>query len=117
MREMTHEEAMLSAIQTAYACAQACHASASACLQDTNVAGLRDCIRLDLDCAAICTLSAEYMSRDSDFHVQACQVCADICDACALESQLHRDLPHCRECAEACRRCAETCRSMIEALA
>jgi hypothetical protein len=72
---------------------------------------MRECIRLDVDCAAICLLSAAYMARGSDFVMDACAMCADVCEACAEECGRH-DMAHCRACAAACRRCADECRKM-----
>jgi hypothetical protein len=36
-----------------------------------------------VDCAEICRLAAAYMSRDSECALDACALCADVCDACA----------------------------------
>lgn len=69
------------------------------------------CIRLDIDCSAICRLAAGYMARDSTFARQICGICADICEACGAECARH-SMAHCQECAEACSRCAEECRNM-----
>ncbi|MBN9384391.1 MAG: four-helix bundle copper-binding protein [Chitinophagaceae bacterium] len=40
-----------------------------------------------------------------------CQLCADICTACAEECERHTQtgMEHYRVCAEACRQCAEEC--------
>ena len=82
------------------ACIEACNHCAAACLQEENVADMRECIRLDVDCAAICLLSAAYMARGSDFVMDACAMCADVCEACAEECGRH-DMAHCRACAAA----------------
>ncbi|MEO6096477.1 MAG: four-helix bundle copper-binding protein [Fibrobacteria bacterium] len=107
---------MKSTIAAVTECAQACRACASACLGEKNIDMLRECIRLDLDCAGVCDLAADFMLRGSPFHGQVCEVCADICDACAAECGKHKRMKHCQECAEACRRCAEACRSMAESM-
>ena len=75
---------------------------------------MAECIRLDLDCAAICRLAAAYMAREYAGNV--CNVCADICEACGAECARHPQA-HCQNCAQACRRCAEECRRMSSAAA
>lgn len=72
---------------------------------------MAECIRLDIDCAAICRLAAGYMARGSEFAGDICQVCADICEACGAECAKHSHA-HCQACAQACDRCAQECRQM-----
>lgn len=69
------------------------------------------CIRLDMECAAICYATAELMSLESERTTDICAICAEMCEACALECATHPQ-DHCQACAEACRRCAEACRMM-----
>jgi len=75
---------------------------------------LAHCIRLDLECAAICKVAAELMSYGSQHANTVCQLCADICQACADECEKH-NMDHCRQCAVACRNCVEECLSMTAA--
>lgn len=93
-------------------CASECRKCAADCLEEEGIAGLRECIRLNRDCAWICDMSAAYMLGNSPFQIQACQLCAEVSEACAIECEKHTDMEHCRECAEACRRCVEACRAM-----
>ena len=69
------------------------------------------CIRLDMDCAAICRLAAGYMARGSEFAHELCRLCAEICEACGRECGKHPQ-EHCQACAQACRRCATECNRM-----
>jgi hypothetical protein len=70
-------------------------------------------VRLLLDCAEICQVSANFLLRGSNLHVETCAVCADVCDRCAVECEsMQQGDDLMRRCAEACRRCAETCRTM-----
>jgi hypothetical protein len=103
-----HYQACIDACNT---CASACNHCAAACLREDGVADLRECIRLDIDCAEACHFATAYMARGSEFAPDACALCADVCDACAEECERH-DMEHCRECAAACRRCADECRRM-----
>lgn len=113
----SHEASMSEAIQSALNCVRACEMCAIACLQEKEVDMLRECIRLNMDCAAICELSAKFMIRESRFHVDICRLCADICQACAEECDRHQHMSHCKECSKTCRECAEACRTMIGAMA
>lgn len=70
------------------------------------------CIRLDMECAAICYAAAQLMSLGSATAKEVCRICADVCEACGNECMQHKHMPHCLECAEACKRCAEECRKM-----
>ena len=93
-------------------CADACDNCATACLAEDNVGMMQDCIRHDLDCAALCRLAAGYMARGSAHASEICTLCAQVCEVCAAECAKHEH-PHCQACAQACRRCAEECRKMI----
>ena len=92
-------------------CAAACDHCATACLSEPDPKRLAHCIALDMDCADICRSPVGYMSRGSVHAYALCQLCADICDACADECSKH-PMDHCRECADACHRCADECRRM-----
>lgn len=69
------------------------------------------CIRLCLDCADMCVLCSQYMSRDSEFSKKIGGQCADICDACAAECDKF-DMDMCKECARICKACASECRKI-----
>jgi len=102
-------------------CAQACTACADDCLSEEMVAELTKCIRLNLDCADVCTATLRVVSRQTDYDanvtrpvleacVAACRSCGDECES---HAQMHE---HCRVCAEACRRCENACRELIGSL-
>ncbi|MFT3681362.1 MAG: four-helix bundle copper-binding protein [Ferruginibacter sp.] len=94
-------------------CAMVCNHCASACLQEKNVEMLSACIRLDLDCADICTLAARMLARGSQHGIHLLTECREICFACAEECERHSHMEHCEKCAEACRSCAELCAEEI----
>ena len=105
-------------IESALACAQSCTTCADACLAEEKVADLRQCIRLNLDCADICAAAATMASRrtgsnEAVLHATV-EACARACEACAEECGGHAEMhEHCRICAEACRDCAEACRAAL----
>jgi hypothetical protein len=100
-----------SCIEACDTCADACDYCASACLGEDDVKMMVECVRLDMDCAAICRLAASYMSRDSASAVDLCRLCAEVCQGCGEECANHPQA-HCKACAQACRRCADECRRM-----
>ena len=110
---MAHREHQ-SCIDACNACADACDHCAVACLREDDVGMMAECIRLDIDCAAICRLCVGFMARGSDFDSRLCALCAEVCDACAAECGKHKH-DHCKACAEACKRCAAECRRMADA--
>lgn len=75
-----------SCIDASNACFEACEYCVSeCCLRADDVKGMVKCTQLCRDCADICVLSSQYMSRSSEFSYKICVQCADICDACAIE--------------------------------
>jgi hypothetical protein len=117
-RELTNERALTDCIEACFACAQSCTACADACLDEDDVATLRQCIRLDLDCAGLCALTGQTLSRrvepGSELLRRQLELLGDVAAACAEECARHGDHhPHCRVCAEACRRCESACRELV----
>ncbi|MGC4036382.1 MAG: four-helix bundle copper-binding protein [Chitinophagaceae bacterium] len=90
-------------------CAAVCNFCANACLNENNVNEMTTCIRLDLDCAAICNLLASFIARQSPHASHLFSECVEICEKCAMECEKHSHMEHCQVCAEACRHCAEMC--------
>lgn len=107
---MSHQQ-FASCIKACDECAAACEHCASACLSEAMVDKMRDCIRLDLECAAVCRLASRMMASGARFAGDFCALCARICDACGAECAKHEH-EHCQACARACRSCAEECRRM-----
>ena len=96
-------------------CIQACNSCLTDCLLEPDISMLVDCIELDRDCADICALISQYLSRDSRFAIELAKQCAIVCEACAKECEKHAaDMEHCRECAVICRDCAQECNRIAE---
>ncbi|MDI4599094.1 four-helix bundle copper-binding protein [Salmonella enterica subsp. enterica serovar Infantis] len=98
-------------IEQCYECAAARDICASSCLREDNVEMMKHCIQLDMQCAAICRLAAQFMALESEYSQKLCRLCADICKACAEECARH-DHDHCQNCARACSQCADACLKM-----
>lgn len=92
-------------------CITECNHCATACLKEDDVKMLTRCIQLDLDCAAICNLAVNLISRDSEHAGLVIEECISICNACADECEKHRKMEHCKRCADICRKCADACRN------
>ena len=91
------------------------------CLAEAQVAELRRCIRLNQDCADICSITARLVSRllQPEVGVLRAQLeaCALICASCGAECRKHaQHHEHCTVCADACRRCDEQCRKALSSL-
>jgi hypothetical protein len=102
-------------------CAQACTACADDCLSEEMVAELTKCIRLNLDCADVCTATLRVASRQTDYDANVTrsvlQTCATVCRSCGDECERHAQMhEHCRVCAEACRRCEQACNDLLAAM-
>lgn len=100
-----------SCIDACNACADACDTCAASCLREDDVKMMSACIALDIDCAALCRLTAGFMARGSELAGYISQTCAEVCQACADECGKHA-MQHCQDCAAACRACADQCRQM-----
>ena len=99
---------------------QACTSCADSCLAEDDVAALRGCIGLDLDCADVCGATARVLSRQTrydDFLVhRLLDACVRACTSCAEECERHAGHhEHCRICAEACRACGRACAVLLDA--
>lgn len=115
-------EELVRFLEACFACAQACTACADACLGEESVADLRQCIRLDLDCADLCVAGGKLASRHTGKNLEvlreALRACATAARACGDECEKHGDMhEHCRVCAEACRRCEVECRQVLRQIA
>src|SRR3954452_19621013 len=103
-------QALIDAIDAAYACAQTCTSCADACLAEEMVAELRQCIRLNLDCADICVATASLATRRTGSNEEVIrktlEACATACRTCGDECASHAAMhEHCRICADSCRAC------------
>lgn len=99
-------------IAACLACHRACLEGVVACLNKGGRHATTAHIQALLDCAQICALSADFMIRGSTHHAHACQLCADICTACAVSCEALGADAGMQACAVACRRCAESCKAM-----
>lgn len=110
-----YSAALVHCIDECFSCAQVCIACADACVAEPMVEQLRQCIRLDMDCADLCNATGVLASRRTGSNEPvlraALEVCTLACARCAEECERHASKhEHCRICAEACRSCEDACR-------
>lgn len=111
-------EPLIACIEACFACAQTCTSCADACVAEDMVTGLRQCIRLNLDCADVCGATGALASRRAGSNQEVLrkiiETCALTCRICAEECERHAgDHEHCKVCAAECRRCEEACTAAI----
>ncbi|MDT3424623.1 putative Fe-S center protein [Paenibacillus forsythiae] len=103
-------------IESCLKCMNACNVSYVSSLKEYDLAELRQCIRMDRECADICAFAIEAMARQSPFVADICRLCAEICEATARESGRYKQT-YCQDCIRACLECADACRQISEAVA
>ena len=94
------------------ACVAECNHCTTACLDEQDVKMLTKCIKLDIDCAEICSLTASLLARGSEHGEHLKKECAEVCAACATECEKHAHMEHCKKCAEVCWACAQACQTV-----
>lgn len=110
-RELGQE--MRECIDNCLSCHAVCLETISHCLALGGEHASQQHIRLLEDCVQICSASADFMLRMSDFHPQTCGVCAAVCERCADDCERMADGDELMlRCADVCRRCADSCRRM-----
>ncbi|MBH0229172.1 four-helix bundle copper-binding protein [Halobacillus yeomjeoni] len=107
---MSHENYQ-KVIDALHECMEACNHCYDACLQEDDINPMAQCIRLDRECADICSYLEQALVRGTPFAAQLANVCAEICEACGNECKKHNH-DHCQKCAEACFKCADACKSI-----
>jgi hypothetical protein len=108
-------DALLHCIEQCFDCAQACIVCADACLGENKIELLKQCIRLNQDCADLCDAAGKLASRRTGSNEavlrRTLELCAEVCGICGDECARHADKhEHCRVCADVCRSCQTACR-------
>lgn len=120
-RKPSNSDVIAACVKACYGCSESCTLCADACLGEDQLERLRRCIRLNLDCAAVCAATGEIVARqtepDRSLLRAQLEACAAACRICGEECDRHADLhQHCRLCAESCRLCAQACNDLIASL-
>jgi len=114
-------EPLIACIEACFDCAQTCTSCADACVAEERVAQLRQCIRLNLDCADICIAAGAFALRRAGSNQQVLRAmiepCALTCRICVEECDKHAGQhEHCKVCAAECRSCEQVCTAAIRIL-
>ena len=116
-----HADTISRCIEACFGCVGTCTACSDACLSERHVEEFLACIRVNLDCAAICNATGAVVARSKagasrqvlesqlTVCIAACRVCED---QCRRHAAMHE---HCRVCADACVSCAKACTDMLAA--
>lgn len=112
-------DALIHCIEECFSCAQTCTSCADACLGEDMVDNLKQCIRLNLDCADVCLATGALSSRRTGSNEQLLrqmlEACESACHLCATECEKHAGMhEHCRICAEACHSCEQACQRAMQ---
>ena len=103
---------MQDCIRNCIDCTRACRETLAYCLSKGGKHVAESHIRLLMDCAEACDMSASMMLRGSEFHARHCALCAEICKACEESCEEFAGDATMKACEDACRRCFESCRRM-----
>lgn len=90
-------------------CVKACHLCVAGDLKEDH--DMTQCIRLNIECAAICSATAKLMCMESEQAVALAKLCAELCKKCERECSGHTT-QHCIDCAKACHTCASICTAL-----
>jgi hypothetical protein len=83
------------------------------CLEREQAFGSAGHIRLLLDCAQACEMTADFMLRGSDLYANVCAVCAEIAERCAQACEVMGEDRMMRQCVESCRECVRACQRAV----
>lgn len=114
MEGIPHSKAdMESCINLCHECHALCNQTIAQCLNLGGSHAAPDHIKLFIDCAQMCMVTADYLTRESVIHDRVCKVCADACRLCAEScEEVSGGNQLLNQCADLCRRCSESCASM-----
>ena len=99
-------------------CEHVCLSCAAVCGGDDAIDRMRACVRLNLDCATICSATAAVVLQGTEISKAIVygqlRACAAVCGVCAELCANHaKDYEYCRICADTCRNCQEKCNLML----
>jgi hypothetical protein len=107
-----HAGLMQECIKNCTDCHKICLETLAYCQRQGGKHAAEAHLRILLDCAQVCQVSADFMTRGSTLHSRACGLCAEACEDCAKSCERFPGDAKMKACAAVCRRCAKTCRTM-----
>lgn len=95
-------------------CKATCENCADACLGESQVSHMVNCIRTDTVCAKVCDATASILAVSYKNYASLLEYCISVCGDCADECEKHEH-EHCQLCARNCRACMEACKNYLKA--
>lgn len=95
-----------------YECQTKCKSCFNRCLEEQSLDVMRKCLKLTVECANVCELTASSIMFEGDFSPEMLEICISSCEACRIECSTHNNI-YCAECAAMCGECSEACRKYI----
>ncbi|MCD7976053.1 MAG: four-helix bundle copper-binding protein [Tannerellaceae bacterium] len=95
-------------------CIHVCNYCFSSCLEEEDVKMMKECIKLDKECAEICAATLATIYPGNHFTNEMLILCKKACLACAEECGKH-SYEHCQTCARVCQACAKMCEEFRQA--
>lgn len=105
--DLNLEGAETSCIDSCLEAAQACER----CIEKGRGEEMTGCIRACRNGAALTTLCARFIARQSVHVPEVAAACADVCEICADMCELYEG-EHIEACTEICTQCADTCHEL-----
>ncbi|RYY76290.1 MAG: four-helix bundle copper-binding protein [Gammaproteobacteria bacterium] len=101
-------------VENCLRCYEICfHTAMTHCLSQGGKHTEPQHFQLMMNCAKICETSASFQLSGSEFSADLCELCEDICLACAKSCE---EIGGMDECVSACLACADSCRAMAAQL-
>ena len=108
------KEESLSLARTLAECIHVCNFCFNSCLEEEDVKMMKECIKLDKECAEICAATLATVYPGNHMTNEMLELCRKACEACAGECSKHSN-EHCQTCAKVCRACARACEEFKQA--
>lgn len=112
--EMNKEIIFQKCIETSSICAVACLKAAKSLKKEPQNKPIESLIELLNACAAVCLLNLKSLASESEFLIEVCNNCEEICVKTELECGKYIQLEYCKSAAIACGNCAMDCKLITE---
>jgi hypothetical protein len=112
--EKYKEENYQKCIEASSACAVACLKCAKILKKEQITEQIEGLVDLLFACAAVCLLNLKSLASESEFMMEACNSCEEICMKCEVECGKYLQFECCESTAIACGSCAMECKIITE---
>jgi len=114
-------DTLISCIKACSSTAQTCISCADACMGEKDIQPLIRCMRINMDCADVCSLTSRLLCRQTEPPMSLMrsqlQACIMACKGCGQECQEHASKhEYCRVCSDYCRQCEDACNKLLSSM-